>query len=109
MVLVEVGSTPSQAPNHTTHLNKNHTTHLKNHTTHLSKSPTIHLSQNHTTLHTNHRHILNHRHTTHHRTSITPTLSPAMGRGYTGSVVGSMAVVQDMPVVGMEGSMVLAE
>merc|ERR1719233_1344534 len=43
-------STQSQAPSRTTHLNKNHTTHLKNHTTHLSKSPTIHLSQNHTTL-----------------------------------------------------------
>merc|ERR1719233_2150562 len=71
-------STQSQAPSRTTHLNKNHTTHLKNHTTHLSKSPTIHLSQNRTTLHTNHRLIQNHRHTTPHRTSITPTLSPAM-------------------------------
>merc|ERR1712083_972033 len=50
----------------------------KSHTTHHSKSPTIHLSKNHTTLHTNHRLILNHRHTTPHRTSITPTLSPAM-------------------------------
>merc|ERR1719233_53908 len=70
-------NTQSQAPSHTTHL-KSHTTHLKNHTTHLSKSPTIHLSQNRTTLRTNHRLILNHRHTTPLRTSITPTLSPAM-------------------------------
>jgi len=35
--------------------------------------------------------------------------SRAEGRGYTGSVGGSMVVVQDTPVVGMEGSMVLAE
>merc|ERR1711911_562713 len=47
-------------------------------TTHLSKSPTIHLSQNHTILHTNHRLTLSQRHTIPHRTSITPTLSPAM-------------------------------
>merc|ERR1719425_158650 len=39
------------------------TTHLKSPTTHLSKIPTTHLSQHHITP---------------HRTSITPTLSPAM-------------------------------
>merc|ERR1719425_123037 len=54
------------------------TTHLKSPTTHLSKIPTTHLSQNHITLHTNHRLILSPHHTTPHRTSITPTLSPAM-------------------------------
>merc|ERR1711911_406016 len=48
-------STQSQALSRTTHLNKNHTIH-----------------------HTNHRLTLSQRHPIPHRTSITPTLSPAM-------------------------------